>query len=83
VELLRPLVDLTKEQIVRQGAALGVPFAKTWSCYKGGEWHCGRCGTCIERREAFHLAGVTDPTRYDERAPSVAELVAHNWTLVA
>lgn len=83
VALLRPLVDLTKEEIVRTGATLSVPFALTWSCYKGGALHCGRCGTCIERREAFHLAGVADPTRYDAQAPSVAELAANNWTLVA
>ena len=47
-------------------SALGVPFAETWSCYVGGEVHCGRCGTCVERREAFDLAGVPDPTAYDE-----------------
>jgi 7-cyano-7-deazaguanine synthase len=41
-----------------------VNFARTWSCYKGGEIHCGKCGTCVERREAFALAGVQDPTVY-------------------
>ena len=51
---------------MREGARLGVPFAETWSCYKGGERHCGRCGTCVERREAFHLAEVEDPTAYDD-----------------
>jgi 7-cyano-7-deazaguanine synthase len=49
---------------VRTGHRLGVPFEHTWSCYRGGERHCGRCGTCVERREAFELAGVTDPTVY-------------------
>ncbi|MGB0671930.1 MAG: 7-cyano-7-deazaguanine synthase [Rhodospirillales bacterium] len=39
---------------------------RTWSCYKGGEIHCGRCGTCVERIEALHLAGVADPTPYDD-----------------
>jgi 7-cyano-7-deazaguanine synthase len=57
-------VGLTKSAIVRRGAELGVDFGRTWSCYKGGEVHCGTCGTCVERREAFHLAGVPDPTAY-------------------
>lgn len=64
VQLERPFVELTKADLVRKGAALGVPFAQTWSCYVGGEHHCGRCGTCVERREAFALAGVADPTVY-------------------
>lgn len=64
VELLRPFVHLTKAQIVTRGAELGVPFEQTWSCYAGGERHCGRCGTCVERREAFQLAGMPDPTLY-------------------
>jgi 7-cyano-7-deazaguanine synthase len=46
---------------------LAVPFATTWSCYKGGERHCGRCGTCVERLEAFAIAGVADPTEYSDR----------------
>lgn len=50
---------------MREGASLGVPFAETWSCYNSGAVHCGRCGTCVERREAFHLAGVEDPTVYE------------------
>lgn len=61
-----PYVQMTKADIVRRGAVLGVPFAETWSCYEGGEVHCGACGTCVERREAFALAGVTDPTIYRE-----------------
>jgi 7-cyano-7-deazaguanine synthase len=64
--LVTPFLHLTKADIVRTGARLGVPFARTWSCYRGGERHCGRCGTCVERREAFALAGVDDPTAYDE-----------------
>ena len=50
--------------IARRGAELGVDFSKTWSCYVGGELHCGECGTCVERREAFLLAGLPDPTVY-------------------
>lgn len=64
VRLHTPFVDHSKAEIVRQGAKYDTPFAETWSCYKGGAQHCGRCGTCVERREAFHLAGVTDPTDY-------------------
>ena len=67
VELLAPYVDLPKAAIVADGAKHGTPFADTWSCYKGGNLHCGRCGTCVERREAFHLAGVADPTEYEDR----------------
>jgi 7-cyano-7-deazaguanine synthase len=59
-------VNQTKAQIASWGAQLGVPFEDTWSCYKGGDYHCGRCGTCIERIEAFHIAGVKDPTVYQD-----------------
>ena len=65
VSLNRPFSSLTKADIVKLGDELGVPFEQTWSCYKGGQVHCGVCGTCVERREAFELAGVTDPTIYD------------------
>ncbi|MEP3579801.1 MAG: 7-cyano-7-deazaguanine synthase, partial [Sulfitobacter sp.] len=64
VRLHTPFVEQSKAEIVRQGARHATPFAETWSCYKGGAVHCGRCGTCVERREAFHLAEVTDPTVY-------------------
>lgn len=81
VELSRPFVDFSKADVVRRGAELGVPFEKTWSCYKGGALHCGRCGTCIERREAFDLAEVADPTVYAEGAPSVEMLRRQDWRL--
>ncbi|QUS37074.1 7-cyano-7-deazaguanine synthase QueC [Falsirhodobacter algicola] len=64
VRLLTPWVHRSKADIVTDGARAGTPFARTWSCYKGGEIHCGRCGTCVERREAFDLAGIDDPTPY-------------------
>ena len=64
IQLLRPFIAFTKGQIVLEGKKLGVDFARTWSCYVGGEIHCGKCGTCVERREAFQLAGLPDPTRY-------------------
>lgn len=64
-KLLTPFLYLRKEDIVSQGAELNVPFAKTYSCYKGMSRHCGKCGTCVERKEAFKLAGITDPTEYE------------------
>ncbi len=65
VQLLRPFIALNKGQIAAEGARLGVDFAQTWSCYKGGPVHCGKCGTCVERREAFLQAGIEDPTSYE------------------
>lgn len=65
IELLRPFIEINKAQIVKLGADLGVDFSNTWSCYKGGKKHCGKCATCIERRQAFIDAGVFDPTEYD------------------
>ncbi|WP_412508373.1 7-cyano-7-deazaguanine synthase QueC [Roseovarius sp. SYSU LYC5161] len=64
IRLHTPFVTASKADIVVEGARHGTPFAETWSCYKGGDLHCGRCGTCVERREAFHLARVEDPTIY-------------------
>jgi 7-cyano-7-deazaguanine synthase len=64
IQLLRPFVHANKADIVRRGDELGVDYTRTWSCYVGGETHCGRCGTCVERREAFLLAGIPDPTNY-------------------
>jgi 7-cyano-7-deazaguanine synthase len=69
VQLLRPFIEMTKGAIVTEGIALGVDFAQTWSCYKGGAVHCGKCGTCVERREAFLEAAVADPTVYDATPP--------------
>ncbi|MGW2544226.1 7-cyano-7-deazaguanine synthase QueC [Kitasatospora sp. NPDC001574] len=63
-EVLAPFIDMAKADIVEVGRRVGVPFEDTWSCYKGGELHCGTCGTCTERIEAFSLAGVEDPTEY-------------------
>lgn len=64
IQVLRPFIHTDKTGIARRGAELGVDFARTWSCYKGGVTHCGTCGTCVERREAFLLAGIADPTPY-------------------
>jgi 7-cyano-7-deazaguanine synthase len=66
VGVLSPFVEMTKTDIARRGSELGVPFELTWSCYKGEERHCGRCGTCVERAAAFAAAGVLDPTDYED-----------------
>jgi len=64
IELLRPFIAMNKGGIARLGHDLGLDFRRTWSCYKGGELHCGTCGTCVERKEAFELARLADPTKY-------------------
>lgn len=64
LRLHAPFVGVSKAEIVRVGSSLDVPFEETWSCYEGGALHCGQCGTCVERRESFELAGVADPTQY-------------------
>lgn len=63
-QLLTPFIHKSKADIVSAGELVGVPWNQTWSCYRGGEIHCGSCGTCFERREAFEIAGVYDPTHY-------------------
>ena len=73
IRLLRPFIAIDKAGIVAEGARLGVDFGNTWSCYKGGAIHCGRCGTCVERREAFAQAGVPDPTSYESLDPLPAK----------
>jgi 7-cyano-7-deazaguanine synthase len=69
IELLRPFIAMSKAGIAARGRDLGVDYTQTWSCYVGGEAHCGECGTCVERREAFLLAGVPDPTTYLSASP--------------
>lgn len=66
VHILAPYTNHDKTYIAKRGAELGVDFSLTYSCYKGGEKHCGKCGTCVERKEAFHNAGLIDPTKYEE-----------------
>ena len=66
IQILAPYTDITKADIAMKGKALGIDYTKTWSCYKGGEHHCGKCGTCVERREALAAAGIADETIYDE-----------------
>ena len=66
VQLLAPYTHLTKADIARRGKALGIDYSQTWSCYKGLHHHCGRCGTCVERREALAAAGIEDTTVYEQ-----------------
>ena len=66
IEVLAPYTGITKSDIARHGKTLGIDYAETWSCYKGGEHHCGKCGTCRERIEALADAGIEDHTVYDE-----------------
>lgn len=66
ITILAPYTDITKTDIARRGAALGIDYSHTYSCYKGGEKHCGRCGTCTERRQAFADANIPDPTDYED-----------------
>ena len=65
VQVLAPYTQITKTDIARRGAALGIDYTETWSCYKGGERHCGKCGTCRERIEALAEAGIEDNTQYE------------------
>lgn len=70
-EVIAPFLGLSKADIVSLGAEIGVPFAATWSCYRGLDLHCGMCGTCVERREAFAVADVDDPTVYGSTSPEM------------
>lgn len=65
VKVIAPYTKITKSDIVRIGKRLGIDYAETWSCYKGGEVHCGKCGTCVERKEALAEAGIEDKTIYE------------------
>ncbi len=66
VKILAPFTNITKAQIAMIGREIGVDYSLTYSCYRGGEKHCGTCATCIERREALAAAGITDPTDYEQ-----------------
>ncbi len=67
IRLIAPFVNFTKADIVTQGDVIWAPMELSYSCYNGQPWHCGVCGTCQERREAFKVAGVLDPTVYEQR----------------
>lgn len=65
VRIDAPYTNITKADIAKIGKRLGIDYSETWSCYKGGERHCGKCGTCIERKEAMAVAGIDDRTEYE------------------
>jgi len=65
VHVLAPYTNISKADIAKHGKTLGLDYSQTWSCYKGGERHCGKCGTCVERKEALRKAGVEDTTEYE------------------
>lgn len=66
IKIFAPYSDITKTDIARHGKEIGLNYAETWSCYKGGEKHCGKCGTCVERKEALRDAGINDNTEYED-----------------
>ena len=66
VQIFAPYTGISKTDVARHGKELGLDYSETWSCYKGGDKHCGKCGTCVERKEALRDAGIQDPTEYDE-----------------
>ena len=68
VRVLAPFIDHDRAHIVAVGHRAGVLFELNWSCYQGGERHCGRCGTCLDRSEAFRQNGLTDPAEYEPDA---------------
>lgn len=67
VRVWAPYVHSNKAKIVADGLRLGVPYEVTWSCYKGGDRACGKCGTCIDRLKAFKANGAVDPIEYEEQ----------------
>jgi len=66
IKLYAPYINISKTDIVKKGLSLNIPYKDTWSCYKGKELPCGKCGTCIERLEAFRDVGIVDPLKYEE-----------------
>ncbi len=66
IKLLAPYLHFSKAEIIADGAQYNTPFQDTWSCYKGKDLHCGRCGTCVERQEAFYITQIEDPTHYED-----------------
>ena len=65
IKICAPYTDISKTDVARIGKRLGIDYSKTYSCYKGNEKHCGKCGTCVERKEALREAGIDDPTPYE------------------
>lgn len=64
IKIIRPFIKKSKTAIAKIAGELDIEIDKTWSCYKGNNFHCGKCGTCVERIEALQLAGIKDTTIY-------------------
>lgn len=75
--LYAPYLYQTKVEIAKEGNQLGVPYELTWTCYEGGDIHCGVCGACQERRAGFREAGVFDPTVYADHTIYEADHVSN------
>lgn len=69
IDIIKPFVFMTKDQVAKIGKEHGVDFSKTWSCCEGVDQHCGECDTCVERKSAFSSAGIADPTEYSSGDP--------------
>lgn len=65
IRIFAPYTGISKGEVAKHGKVLGIDYSTTWSCYKGGEKHCGKCGTCVERKEAMQYAGIEDTTEYE------------------
>jgi 7-cyano-7-deazaguanine synthase len=65
IEIVTPVLRMSKSDIIKKGYELRVPFEKTWSCYLGGDKACGRCDSCLLRLKGFKDAGLKDPLEYD------------------
>lgn len=66
IKIFAPYTNISKTEVARHGKRLGIDYSETYSCYKGGAKHCGKCGTCRERREALRDAGIDDKTEYED-----------------
>jgi 7-cyano-7-deazaguanine synthase len=75
VKIDAPFVNISKTAIARIAGELGVPIGVTWSCYEGGDIHCGECGTCVERIEAIRDADLVDPTAYRNQQSAAADMI--------
>ena len=75
INIEAPYTEITKTDIALIGKAIGLDYTETWSCYKGGNVHCGKCGTCVERQEALRNAGIEDKTEYSNKGVPVKSTV--------
>lgn len=72
-----PFLDMSKYEVMKLGTELGVDFARTWSCIRGAQKHCGQCGACRARRRAFDLLDLVDPTLYEREPVALDSILGH------